>query len=640
MNTGSVTESILIKFCVTGRSGLGHIRRTCNIASALMRENCHIRCVLLTNAPIAGLSAQERDLFESIDVVAKSQMAQRLAAMEPGPVVVDTAVVPRLALLADPLCLVLRETIEDRLSSFRLEAGRPWDLVVVPSSRSHWHPDPGTIGAREVSHVNWIYRTAETDRGGSVLPPRSRPRVLVATGGGGSPQTAAALRVAIDDVLSRLPGDGSHEVVQVAGPRLAPEGFLQRADARIDVGARLNEAFAEADVVISTVGYNSILELADHDTPALLVPIERTFDDQTGRAEAWGPLLGLAHRADDAARSSEWIAGVLSGRSRRARVELGPSGASEAAALILGLVRERAGWSFDKVMKDSDRPTPSSAARRATFLFMQGVATPCARDGLVPDAITMPRLGTSSLRDRLRALGGPFLSGPALGRAVCDVLLVSEDRPNLLATFHAVASVPEDVADFDALAKVRSRLAPGHAAHRLGSASVRRAAILADAIEQALGGVAADRSRRVLLHGDLHAGQILADGAGAPVVIDLDDLAMGAAEADIANLGAHLVTSVDLYDGPVAPGFLAVVDALSGVAVGEPLSPARLAAYGAAALLRRALKIVERDGDVDRCIAIIDASETLLRRALAMPRTAPSPYDASERAASPVSINP
>jgi hypothetical protein len=599
-----------------------------------------IRCVLLTNAPVAGLAQEERQLFESIVVVAKAQMAERLAAMPPGPVVVDTAVIPRLALLADPLCLVLRETVAHRLPSFRLEAGRPWDLVVIPSPREHWRPDPAAIGARRVAHVNWIYRAAGSPAGDPVLPPRTRPRVLVATGGGGTAETAAGLRAAIDDVLSRLPsGQQRHEVIQVAGPRLAPEGFLQHADARIDVGARLDEAFAEADMVVSTVGYNSILELAGHDTPALLVPIDRTFDDQGARAEAWGPVLGLAHRADDVARSSAWIAVVLAGRQRRDRVDLGPSGAGAAAELIAALARTRTGWSFDKPMTDRGRPTPTAAARRATALFTQGVATPCARDGLVPGSITMPRLGASTLRDRLRTMGAPFATGPSLARAVRDALRGDQAGSRPLAMFHAVEEMPTGVARFDPLAKVRPRLHPRGGLARPASSHLRRAAALADRIEETLRGELGDHGTNVLLHGDLHAGQILA-GAGTPIIVDLDDLALGAAEADIANLGAHLVTSTDLYVGSIAPGFLDVVGVLADLMDSDRLSPTRLALYGAAALLRRALKIGERDGETDRSIAIIAASEILLRLAISAARSALPDESVRSRATSPASLNP
>ncbi|MCZ8102037.1 MAG: phosphotransferase [Burkholderiales bacterium] len=599
-----------------------------------------VRCVLLTNAPVAGLAQEERQLFESIVVVAKAQMAERLAAMPPGPVVVDTAVIPRLALLADPLCLVLRETVAHRLPAFRLEAGRPWDLVVIPSPREHWRPDLAAIGARHVEHVNWIYRTVGRPSGDSALPSRTRPRVLVATGGGGTADTATGLRGAIDDVLYRLPeGNDRPEVVQVAGPRLAPEGFLQHAHVRIDVGARLNEAFAEADVVVSTVGYNSILELACHDTPALLVPIERTFDDQVARAEAWGPVLGLAHRADDVARSSAWIAAVLDTRQRRDRIDLGLSGAGAAAELIVTLARSRAGWSFDKPMMNRGRPAPSAAAHRATALFMQGVATPCARDGLSPGSITMPRLGGSTLRNRLRTMGGPFASGPSMARAVRDVLRGDQDGTQLLAMFRSVEEVPQGVARFDPLAKVRPRLHRGNGATHPASSHLRRAAALADRIEQTLQGALGDHGNHVLIHGDLHAGQILT-GAGGPIIIDLDDLAMGAAEADIANLGAHLVTSADLYVGSIAPGFLDVIGVLAELMDGDRLSPTRLALYGAAALLRRALKVGEREGDTDRSIAIIGASEILLRLAISAARSSPPDDGVRSRAASPAALTP
>lgn len=64
----------------------------------------------------------------------------------------------------------------------------------------------------------------------------------------------------------------------------------------------------------------------------------------------------------------------------------------------------------------------------------------------------------------------------------------------------------------------------------------------------------ADPLRRVLedpvpdgtatLHGDLHLGQFILEPSGKVWVVDLDDLAVGAQEADLANFTAHLATSL------------------------------------------------------------------------------------------------
>jgi len=45
------------------------------------------------------------------------------------------------------------------------------------------------------------------------------------------------------------------------------------------------------------------------------------------------------------------------------------------------------------------------------------------------------------------------------------------------------------------------------------------------------------------LHGDLHVGQFVQDRMEKVWVVDLDDLALGPPEADLANFTAHLATS-------------------------------------------------------------------------------------------------
>jgi len=90
--------------------------------------------------------------------------------------------------------------------------------------------------------------------------------------------------------------------------------------------------FQTADAVISTAGYNSVLELATTDTPTLLLPIPRSIDDQEARVRLWSARLGPPP-GDPVA----WLADTLATRRRRAPVDLGPSGEDAAASAILSL---------------------------------------------------------------------------------------------------------------------------------------------------------------------------------------------------------------------------------------------------------------------------------------------------------------
>jgi hypothetical protein len=331
-----------ITFCATGRTGLGHLRRISNIAGAVRERDRARPMGLLTNAAVEeGLPPGERALFRRLEVAPRQEMTRRLLAADGGPVVVDTAVLPGLHAVAGPLCLILRETVPKRLEAFRLEDGRPWDLLILPQPAGEWWPEPDLVPARRVKAVGYIYRRPHLGyrRPGSGAPASCPPQVLIASGGGGGGPTAFAFAEEVGRLVVGLreAARGPLQVVQALGPRLPDEASVPGVDAIWCPGADLHEGFARADLVISTVGYNSVLELACTDVPVLLVPIMRTYDDQEKRGRLWGARLGLCHRPEDSERSVRWISAVLGERRRRRPVELGPSGAALCAALLAEL---------------------------------------------------------------------------------------------------------------------------------------------------------------------------------------------------------------------------------------------------------------------------------------------------------------
>ena len=325
----------MIWFCATGKTGLGHLRRCATVARAVRRLAPDRPIGLATNAAVAGLEPADRAAFTLIETVERGDIAARITGRGRGPVVVDTAVLPALAALDRPLALILRETPQERVAQFRLEAMRTWDLIIVPNPRDHWLPEVDDGFARRVAPAGWIYRRAQASP-----HPASEPlHVLVATGGSGTVETAAALKAEIDPVIgiARAAVRRRFTVVQAIGPRAAPEGRLDQADRTLDPGGELNREFARADIAISTAGYNSVLELATTDTPTLLIAIPRNIDDQVARARLWGPRLGACHTPGDRASSGTWLARCIDAGTRRAPWDLGPSGCTAAARHILGL---------------------------------------------------------------------------------------------------------------------------------------------------------------------------------------------------------------------------------------------------------------------------------------------------------------
>ncbi|ETX09222.1 glycosyltransferase [Candidatus Entotheonella palauensis] len=327
----------LVWFCATGKTGLGHLRRCATIAKALRRLAPGCCIGLATNATVAGLEPADIAAFTQIEIVDRQSMADRIAGRSNGPIVVDTAVLPGLATTNRPLVLILRQTPEDRLERFRLQDGRPWDLVMVPNPRADWWPELDPDFAHRVEPVGWIYRGVPV----STRPLWLTPLVIVASGGGATAPIAATWKAEVDPIIAhaRALTDTPFYVAQALGPRAAPEAHLLHADDRFDPGGDLHLYFAQADTVISTAGYNSVLELATTDVPALLVAIPRSLDNQMARACLWGTRLGKWHVPGETLSSGAWLAAQIDAAKRRAPWDLGPSGETAAAQLILGLAQ-------------------------------------------------------------------------------------------------------------------------------------------------------------------------------------------------------------------------------------------------------------------------------------------------------------
>ena len=328
--------SATIAFCATGKSGLGHLRRVTNVAAAMRERAPEHALELLTNAALGGLEGEEAGYYRAASTVGREQMARALVAAAADVVVVDTAVIPDLEQVAAPLCLILRETVAERLQRFRLGGTRPWDLIVVPNPPQHWLPAPGALPARRIEAVGWIYRSAARKR----VERSAVPTILIASGGGGNDHTAARFRALLEDLVARVRATFAQpmEVVQVLGPRAPDAALVRGVDRAMRPGPALHALFPGFDLVVSTSGYNSVLELACTDVPTLLLSIARTYDDQEKRTREWGDRLGLAHETQDPGASVAWMCRVLAGRNRRPVVELGPSGAAAAADSIAGLV--------------------------------------------------------------------------------------------------------------------------------------------------------------------------------------------------------------------------------------------------------------------------------------------------------------
>lgn len=316
-----------IAFFASAKSGLGHLQRIGNIAAALRSQGFRGQVTLFSNATPKGVPEDGLRCFDRVVVAEREAMAALAQEIGATLAVSDMMVVPRLAEVGRRRVLILRETPDDRLGRLALEAGS-WDRVIVPNPGDHWLP-PVASGLRPLAEpVGWIARRTEPRR----LDEPSAG-ILLATGGGGTAQTRAGLYPILSEILTLARAEGPIRLRHALGPRAQGDAH-PLADEVFDPGPDLDAAFRRADLVISTAGYNSVLELAGTDTPALLLAIPRSYDDQQARVRKWGPLLGHGLEPGRGANAAAWLATQAARPRRRGPVDLGPDGAVRAAEIL------------------------------------------------------------------------------------------------------------------------------------------------------------------------------------------------------------------------------------------------------------------------------------------------------------------
>lgn len=274
----------------------------------------------------------------------------------------------------------------------------------------------------------------------------------------------------------------------------------------------------------------------------------------------------------------------------------------------------RVGEEARKVAEDLPSGAPEIVLRRAGILRAAGVPTVLGRYDAARRELVFPWIDGVTGKDcfhrerRRRTGAGP--GDPPL--AVWQRLL----EP--LARLHDAA--PESLAlqPLDPWRKIKPRLAALKTRRGLDGSFLRQVESSVELCARALrilapGGASHDR----VVHGDFHLGQILVEDAWQRVwLLDLDDLALGPPESDLGNFAAHLATSPRLSGADSLLGFdayLARVRTAYESVSARSADARRLWAYGAVALLRRALKGWEGGQDLEGVAAILrraDASAT------------------------------
>lgn len=250
------------------------------------------------------------------------------------------------------------------------------------------------------------------------------------------------------------------------------------------------------------------------------------------------------------------------------------------------------------------------AARRAEFLSRAGVTTPSASFDARTGELCCPWIDGNTGREQLLLSAQVSNAGEIATK--CD-LLTRAIQP--LCELRRVRPAGLGLPVLDPWHKIDYRLTHADGAHLGLSSSTHKLAV---GVRAELAELWRDAAVRFVVHGDFHLGQIIFDQQAPTVwLLDLDDLAIGPAEFDIANFAAHYVTSTTLYTGDICEGFAAVIRILSqgyGVSTGVELDQHMLMLCGAASLLRRGLKLAEVSASQDMPLACFNASRALVGR--------------------------
>lgn len=326
-----------VGFLVTGRTGLGHLRRVSHIARSLRVTTeqqpalPEIQCHLVTNATASSVKSVPglRHLAQ-VTHCEKDKMAEVAKKLQLDLCVVDTARIPGVEGVPARRCLLLREVRSSSLSRFNLPQGQ-WDLLLIPHPQEEWEPPAGTVGANRQVNLGWVAPEPPS------TTPRSQKRVVIATGGGGTLESASKVSQCVDRLIEKLRlRHSGFSVEQIVGP--TQESALCPAADTYLREVSLSEIAAAATLILTTAGYNSVLEVAQTETPAVLIPIQRSHDDQLRRAKFWAHRIGSRYEAAKEAEIVEWMDQVLQGKWSREPVTLCTQGATRAAEELRGLL--------------------------------------------------------------------------------------------------------------------------------------------------------------------------------------------------------------------------------------------------------------------------------------------------------------
>ena len=230
----------------------------------------------------------------------------------------------------------------------------------------------------------------------------------------------------------------------------------------------------------------------------------------------------------------------------------------------------------------------------ASMLNARGVPTPAICHDSIEQCLRMPHIRGVSGHDffsrKLRAMCA------APSRAARMLILKQVLTP--IIALHRIEASSSGLEVFDAWRRIRPRIAALAWQCEADQMLLREAvAELNERTSPGLDAVACQRGL-IIVHGDLHPGQLIQDEAGTIWLLDLDDLSAGRPESDLGNLAAHMASHPITQLQHPASDFSLYAEQLGDAyerSGGWCIDIELMHLYGALALLRRALKLWLRD---------------------------------------------
>ncbi len=338
--------------------GLGHISRLAAIALSVRQVRPDIRI------PFA-VEGSSHLLLESLDLphvaipsahelfkndrwrewthaerhgLARAMCGAVLDCLAPSLVVFDTfPSMPLVAVARErhvPMVLCLREVKPG--VSFD-EALRPVLPLLTAILIPHERRGPSVLDGDV--RVHYVGRVVRPGRASRARGTGERCRILITGGGGGGGETLAFYNLVLEAAGLARHDDLAAEWLFIAGPLFTDWAALRLIDGVqiLPFCADLPAALADSDLVIAQAGYNTVAEIEQSGTCAILVPREGFYDDQRARADESAfanPRLRICRD-----RSAHALLNLIRAPVAQHDVDVrAPDGAMRAARILVGLL--------------------------------------------------------------------------------------------------------------------------------------------------------------------------------------------------------------------------------------------------------------------------------------------------------------